>query len=174
MTTSRVASGAQIRFKLDRTCSSPVATTLSRLPQGKWICTSSAVPSSSGGRSSIDACRNRTFGRPPFSGFLCIFSEIFSRGRGLGSMPMKNLFGFCRADWYTKRPSPVPMSTTTPSPVGRDELFELTFVELSIGSATNKLQHRFFSGFDLLQFQSSSFSLHVQSSSSEFKLQLVR
>jgi len=27
------------------------------------------------------------------------------------------LFGFRRADWYTKRPSPVPISMITPSPV---------------------------------------------------------
>jgi hypothetical protein len=33
------------------------------------------------------------------------------------SIPMKNLLGFCRAVTDTKRPSPVPMSITTASPV---------------------------------------------------------
>jgi hypothetical protein len=54
---------------------------------------------------------------------------------------MKSFLGFRRADWYTKSPSPVPMSMITPSPVGGDEGQEFLPVDLSDGPATDALQH---------------------------------
>ena len=41
----------------------------------------------------MDACANRTLGKPPASRLAVYLSEIFSRGRRLASTPMKN----CRA-----------------------------------------------------------------------------
>ena len=93
----------------------------------------------SSGRSSIAACTNKTLGKPPF--LRVAFIEIFSSGFTFGSIPMKNLFGFFRADADTKRPSPVPMSITMPSPVRFDKLLEFTVVELSNGTATNLRDH---------------------------------
>jgi len=54
---------------------------------------------------------------------------------------MWNLFGLRRADWYTKRPSPVPMSMITPSPVWSNDFVEGSFIELSDCAATNSLDH---------------------------------
>ena len=51
------------------------------------------------------------------------------------------MFGFCRADWYTKSPSPVPISTTIPSAVSGNKLFEIFSVELSVGTTTNRFDH---------------------------------
>lgn len=104
-----------------------------------WI--SSARPVSSAGRSSTAACTNMAFGKPPLAGFLVAFIDGFASGFAFASIPMKYLFGFARAADDTKRPSPVPMSITTPSPVGSDDRLELFSCELSNGAATDLFDH---------------------------------
>ena len=55
ITTSKSPPDAQILRKPQRATLSPTATARRRLPHGKWIWTSSAMPSSSAGRSSTAA-----------------------------------------------------------------------------------------------------------------------
>ena len=79
-----------------------------------------------------------TLGAPPFAGFtMDLLRDLLERSR-VQIDPDVELFRVLRgADWYTKRPSPVPMSMITPSPVWFDEFFEGAFIELSDSAATN-------------------------------------
>src|SRR5436190_12839525 len=106
-----------------------------------WI--SSATPSNSSGKNSIAACTNTTFGRPPLFGFLVAFIDGFSSGFTFASIPMKNLFGFARAAADTKRPSPVPMSITIPSPVWGNEVLEFIAGQLLNRTAPDGFYYKY-------------------------------